>query len=42
MKSMKILAKKAKASQIRFWGKIMGIQNDYYIAQAVSSLINND
>ena len=33
MKSLKALAAKSGASQIRFWGKIYGIEKDYYIAE---------
>mmetsp|Transcript_4831 Transcript_4831/g.4484 ORF Transcript_4831/g.4484 Transcript_4831/m.4484 type:complete len:91 (+) Transcript_4831:494-766(+) len=33
MKSLKNLAKSSGASSIRLWGKILGTEKDYYIAE---------
>ncbi len=35
MKSLKALTLKTGASQIRFWGKVYGIEKDYFIAEGV-------
>lgn len=34
-KSLKKLVAKAGATQLRFWGKIKGTKDDYYVAEAV-------
>lgn len=36
------MALRTKAYQIRFWGKILGSEKDYYIAEGVTSNLNND
>lgn len=39
---LKLLYKREKATQLKFWGKILGTKKDYYVAQGISSLKCND
>ena len=42
MRSLKSLAKSSGATNVRFWGKILGTERDYYIAEGTCEAGQDD